>query len=539
MESRRGWRKLPRVFSMGAVRVGNLCLETAMGSENTLLRMQGIGKVFGGTRVLEDARFDLRAGEVHILAGENGAGKSTLIKILAGVHIEYEGAIELGGEEVRFRSPQEANARGISVIHQELSLIPPMSVADNIFLGRERCGPAGWVRFDEQQRACVELLGQLGLDVDPRRAVEEYPISIQQMIEIAKALAFRANIIIMDEPTSALTKPEVERLFQTIAELKARGCGIIYITHKMEEIYRLADRITVLRDGRYIGTADARELPRPELIRWMVGRAVDEQFPRHAPHLGARRLKVLNLTQPDPGGLPHPIVDDVTFEVHGGEVLGIGGLQGSGASELLAALFGVYGRLARGRVELDGSPYTPRSPRHAIRHGVALLTNDRKSTGLVLGMSIAHNITLASVPRYSPGLVVRYGLEESAAREHRKQFRIRASSIQQAVETLSGGNQQKVVLAKWLETQPKVLLLDEPTRGVDVGAKHEIYQLINAWSAQGIAIVLITSEMPELLALSDRLLVMHRGRVTAELSKTDATQEAVLAAAMGGGEATI
>lgn len=517
--------------------MGNLYLETPVNSENVLLRMHGIGKEFGSTRVLEDVRFDLRAGEVHILAGENGAGKSTLIKILAGVHTEYEGVIELGGEQVRFHSPQESNARGISVIHQELSLIPQMSVADNIFLGREMCGPGGWMRFGEQQRACAELLRQLGLDVVPQRAVEEYPISVQQMIEIAKALAFRANIIVMDEPTSALTKPEVERLFQTVSELKARGCGIIYITHKMEEIYRIADRITVLRDGRYVGTADVRELPRPELIRWMVGREVDEQFPRHAPHLGEVRLKVDGLTVPDPAGLPNPIVDDVSFAVCGGEVLGIGGLQGSGASELLGALFGVYGRPGRGSMTLDGASYVPRSPRHAIRRGLALLTNDRKSTGLVLGMSIVQNITLASVPRYSPGLLIRYGEEESAAGAHRKQFRIRASSVYQAVETLSGGNQQKVVLAKWLETHPKVLLLDEPTRGVDVGAKHEIYQLINEWSAQGIAIVLITSEMPELLALSDRLLVMHRGRVTAELSRAEATQEAVLAAAMGGEEA--
>ena len=507
-----------------------------MNAERVLLQMQGIGKTFGATPVLHNVQFDLRGGEVHILAGENGAGKSTLIKILAGVHTEYQGSILLNGKEVRFRSPQDANAHGISVIYQELSLIPPMTVADNIFLGREISGPAGWLRFNEQRRACARLLQQIGLNLDPGRAVEEYPISVQQMIEIAKALAFQASILIMDEPTSALTKPEVERLFKTISELKARGCGIIYITHKMEEIYRIADRITVLRDGRHIGTAIAHDLPRPELIRWMVGREVDEQFPRHTPRHGAVRLRVKELSVPDPAGLPNPVVDRVSFEVKGGEVLGMGGLQGSGASELLAALFGVHGRAVSGHVELDGAPYAPRSPRRAIARGIALLTNDRKANGLVLGMSIAHNVTLASLPRYSPGLLMRFKKESDAALAHQNTFRIRASSIEQEVETLSGGNQQKVVLAKWLETRPGVLLLDEPTRGVDVGAKHEIYQLINEWTAQGIAVILITSEMPELLALSDRILVMHRGRITAELDRREATQEAVLAAAMGGWE---
>ena len=498
-----------------------------------VLRMSSIGKVFDTTRVLEGVNFSLRRGEVHILAGENGAGKSTLIKILAGVHTEYEGEIVLDGAPVRFRSPQHANRHGISVIHQELSLIPSMTVADNIFLGRERSGPAGWMRFADQRAHCAELLGQLGLNVSPNRFAGEYPISAQQTIEIAKALAFDARILVMDEPTSALTEPEVERLFETIAGLKTRGCGIVYITHKMEEIYRIADRITVLRDGRPIGTANAEDLPRQKLVHWMVGREVDEHFPRHTPQHGGPLLEVRDFVVPDPGGLPHAVVDGVSFELRAGEILGLGGLQGSGASELMRGLFGAYGKTCRGGAVLCGAPFRPSSPSDSIRRGMALLTNDRKSTGLVLDMPVEQNITLASIPKYSPGYWLRYGWERVAAVRHQEGFGIRAATVAQPVRTLSGGNQQKVVLAKWLETGPRVLLLNEPTRGVDVGAKQEIYTLMNQWTAKGIAILLITSEMPELLALSDRIVVMHRGRVTAEFESGEGTQERVLQAAMG------
>lgn len=508
-----------------------------------ILKMTGIGKAFSGHRVLEGVEFSLRAGEVHVLAGENGAGKSTLIKILAGVHTEYEGSIEVEGRAVRFHSPVDAARHGISAIHQELSLIPSLSVTDNIFLGREKSGPAGWMRYGDEDRACQALLNQLGLEVDPRRFVSDYPLSVQQTLEIAKALSFDARIFIMDEPTSALTKPEVERLFATIADLTARGCGIIYISHKMEEIYRIADRITVLRDGRYIGTASAAELPleelpraellRTKLVKWMVGRDVNEQFPRHTPHLGGERLRVENFRVPDPAGAPRAAVDGVSFSVRAGEILGIGGLQGSGASELFNGLFGTYGKAVEGGVFLDGEAFRPGSPARSIRRGLALLTNDRKTTGLVLEMSIAGNVTLASLPRVSPGGWMRFGREIDTATRCRESFGVRCATVAQPVGTLSGGNQQKVALAKWLETEPRVLLLDEPTRGVDVGAKHEIYEMMNAWTARGIAIVLITSEMPELLALSDRILVMHRGRFTAELSAAEATPEKVLQAAMG------
>lgn len=513
--------------------------ESMTDTSGALLTMTGIGKSFGPTRVLEAVNFAVWPGDVHVLAGENGAGKSTLIKILAGVHLDYEGEIRLEGQPVRFRSPQDANARGISVIHQELSLIPAMRVMDNIFLGRERVGRAGWMRYREQARECRQLMKRLGLQVAPMKPVEAYPISVQQQIEIAKALAFDSRIIVMDEPTSALTAPEVETLFQMMEELRARGCAIIYISHKMEEIYRVADRITVLRDGRQVGTGSAGEVPREELIRLMVGRTVDEQYPRHTPQLGDVRLRVDGLTVPDPEGRPQPAVRDVCFEARAGEVLGFGGLQGSGASALFEALFGVYGHALRGAVTLDAAPYTPHSPASAIAAGVALLTNDRKGNGLVLNMDIARNITLASLPRYSPKGWLRDRQELMAARRHQQALGIRAASMRQEVETLSGGNQQKVVLAKWLETQPRLLMLDEPTRGVDVGAKQEIYKLINQWTGEGITILLITSEMPELLALSDRILVMHRGAITAELRKEEATQARVLEAAMGAAKAEV
>jgi len=499
----------------------------------TVLRMSAIGKSFAGTRALDNVDFDLRSGEVHVLAGENGAGKTTLIKILGGVHTEYEGAIQLNGKPAKFKSPQHAAEHGIAVIHQELSLIPSMSVADNIFLGRERSAALGWMNYASQRRACETLMKQLGLDIDVRRNVGDYPISVCQTIEVAKALAVDARIIVMDEPTSALTEPEVERLFSTIAGLTERGCGVVYISHKMEEIYRIADRITVLRDGRHIGTAPVQDLPRAQMIHWMVGRQIDEQFPRHTPRVGAPRLEVANFTVPDPAGRQKPAVDNVTFSVHAGEILGIGGLQGSGASELLNGLFGAYGPTPRGNVLLEGRPFAIRSPKHAIDNGMALLTNDRKTSGLVLDMSVTNNVTLASVPRYSPGWWIRNGLEKQCAINHRDALGIRTTTLDHPVAALSGGNQQKVVLAKWLATTPNVMLLDEPTRGVDVGAKHEIYELMNQWTDRGIAILLITSEMPELLALSDRIIVMHRGKITAEFQQNEATQENILAAAMG------
>lgn len=510
-------------------------LEPAAAAE-PLVRMTGITKRFGAVSVLQEVQFEVRAGEVHVLAGENGAGKSTLVKILAGIHVDFEGEIQYSGRMARPQTPLEASALGVAVIHQELSLIGPMSVADNIFLGRMPA-TAGFVRTAAQREAAQHWVRQLGLELDVQQPVETFPIATQQLIEIAKALSQDARVIVMDEPTSALNAPEVETLFTLIRTLKQRDCGIVYISHKMEEIEHLADRITVLRDGRWIGTAPAAELPRTKFIQWMVGRELSDQFPRRQAQPGTERLRLENFSVFPAGVSQPPAVREVSLTVRSGEILGLGGLQGAGASELFWGLFGAYGSRTRGRIWLDGQPVHFIAPRLAIDAGVALLTNDRKATGLVLSLGIVPNVTLAGLCGLSPNGWRRPVRERAATEALSRSLRLRAASLEAEVGTLSGGNQQKVAIAKWLLQPPRLLLLDEPTRGIDIAAKQEIYQLMEQWTAAGIAIVLITSEMPELLGLSDRIMVMHRGRVTAELSREQATPETVLAAAMGQTEA--
>jgi ribose transport system ATP-binding protein len=497
-----------------------------------LVEMRGIEKVFGTVPVLSDVCFQLRPGEVHVLAGENGAGKSTLMKILSGFYPHYRGEIRLEGRPVRFRSTQDAGTKGITVIHQEMSLIGSMSVVDNLLLGQP-LGSRFWLHRRREARRATECLRILSLQLNLERAVEEYPLPVRQMLEITKALARNARIVIMDEPTSALNGPEIETLFAVISDLKRRGCGVIYITHRMEEIYRIADRITVLRDGRNAGTEEIGSLPPAQLIQWMVGREISQQFPRRLPKPGSRRLSVHNLCLPDPSGTRKHSVEDVSFQVAAGEVLGIAGLEGSGKSELLNGLFGACGRGTTGTVLLDDQPLPMNRPSEAIAKGLALLTNDRKEKGLVSSLDLARNITLASLRAFSSWGWIRQEEEEETSRKFIDRLAIRSFSVRQEISTLSGGNQQKVLLARWLLTGPRVLLLDEPTRGVDVGAKHDIYQLINECTDQGVAVVLVTSELPELLALSDRILVLHRGRQTAELSRAEATAETVLRAAMG------
>ncbi|HUJ45266.1 MAG TPA: sugar ABC transporter ATP-binding protein [Opitutaceae bacterium] len=506
-----------------------------------LLQLSGIGKSFGANRVLEGVCFDLHAGEVHVLAGENGAGKSTLIKVLAGIHGEYDGSIELAGRPVRFASPQEAGRQGISVIHQEMSLVDAMSVADNIFLGRELARRGGWwLDRGAQLRRAHELCRQLDLELeeeDLARPVGQFPLSVKNRIEIAKALCFEARILVMDEPTSALNRLEVEKLFVLMDAVKRRSCGIIYITHKMEEIYRVADRITVLRDGKWVGTAPVADCPESQLIRWMIGRELSGYI---APRAGLPRsegmqprLEVRNFHVPNLDPSRSDAVRDFSVDVGSGEIVGIAGLQGSGSTELFQGLFGAYGKVCRGKVRIDGEPFRPSSPRDSIRRGLAYLTADRKGSGLIPAMSVASNMSLAALPRVSPGGMLRRGTELAHAGRQAEALHIRLASLDQAVGTLSGGNQQKVVLAKWLETEPRVLLLEEPTRGVDVGAKQEIYALMRQWTAAGMALLLISTELPELLGLSDRIVVMHRGEVTGTFGRGEATPERILAAAMG------
>ncbi|TWT78345.1 Ribose import ATP-binding protein RbsA [Posidoniimonas polymericola] len=505
-------------------------MRTPLPTEPPLLEMIGISKRFGPVEVLRGVDFTLNAGEVHVLAGENGAGKSTLIKILAGVHDDYRGSVRVEGRDVRFRTPREAVDGGVAVIHQELSLIGPMTIADNLFLGRAKTF-GGFVRSRLQSERSREWLERLSIEASPGDRVEDLAISTQQRLEIAKALSLNAKILVMDEPTSSLNSQEVEKLFELIAELRSRGVGIVYISHKMDEITRIADRVTVLRDGRLVASAPAAEAPATQLIYWMVGRDVEQQDrpPRQA--ASDVRLEARGFSLPGPAGAPGP-VDSVSFSVRRGEVVGVGGLQGSGASELLLGLFGAAPRI-EGGVWIDGAPVRIRNPRQAIRQGVALLTADRKSNGLVLSMSITKNTTLASLGAFSSNGWLRPERERRAAACHAEALHLNAERLEMEVGALSGGNQQKVALAKWLETRPRVLLLDEPTRGVDVGAKREIYDLIDQWAAGGMAIVLISTEMPELLSLSDRIVVLHRGRVTATLDRGVATAETVLAAAMG------
>jgi ribose transport system ATP-binding protein len=493
-----------------------------------LASMRGISKEFSGNPVLHGVDFDLAAGEVHVLAGENGAGKSTLMKILAGICGDYSGEVAVCGRPARLSSAREAQALGIAVIHQELSLVPSMSVADNVFLGSEIARGGLVVDGKAQRGRARELLGTLGIDIDPRLEAGRLPVPVRQMVEIAKALRADSRIIVMDEPTSALSDTEAERLFAVVRDLKERGCGIVYITHKMEEIFRLADRITVLRDGRLVGSSPAGDLDRETLVRWMVGRDLEEQIPVRPATPGRVRLRVRDFALPGPGGA----VRGVSFEARAGEVVGFAGLQGSGNSALFAGIFGAYGDRASGEVEVDGTGIGRPSPRQSLRCGMALVTGDRKG-GYVPEMSVAENITLASLPAFSPALWRRPRAEAAAAGSVSRELDLRCRSLSMPAGALSGGNVQKAIIGKWLLASPGVFLLDDPTRGIDVGAKHDIYRLIHRLADEGRAVLLISSEMLELLGLSDRILVMHRGRVTAEYPRGEATREKVLRAAMG------
>ncbi len=496
-----------------------------------LLQMHGIRKSFSGVQALRGVSLEVCAGEVHGLVGENGAGKSTLMHVLSGALQPDGGEIVLHGETVPIASPQAAQSLGIAMIHQELSLVAGISVAANILLNREPRNGVGLVDWRAMNREAARLMAGLQTPVDVSSPTEEFGIAVQQMIEVAKALSYEARLIIMDEPTSALAEVEVRRLFETVRDLRKRGVAVIYISHKMEEIYAICDRVTVLRDGAYVGTAPTADLPKERLIHWMVGRKIEQLFPERHVRPGDVVLEVAGMTLPAAEG-KRRVVDEVGLTVRAGEIVGLAGLRGSGAGELLGCVFGAYGSRAQGKVTLRGRAVAVRSPAEAIGRGIAMLTNDRKATGLVLPMSVLHNMTLASLGVLAPVGLVRRQAELSAAQPLAESLDLRAASLDVEVNALSGGNQQKVALAKWLLTDPAVLLLDEPTRGIDVGAKAEIYELLDRLAAAGKAILLTTSELPELLAMSDRIVVMHRGKVTARLARGEATQETVMAAAM-------
>jgi D-xylose transport system ATP-binding protein len=499
-----------------------------------LLEMRDITKSFPGVRALDGVTFDLYAGELHALVGENGAGKSTLMKVLGGVYPypQYGGEVRIDGEVRRFATVRDAENARIAVIFQELSLVKDMTVGENIFLGREP-RRFGVVRWNELYSRARQLLDDLHLKIDARTPVGHLGIGQQQLVEIAKALSQEARILVLDEPTAALTETEVETLFGIINRLRERGVGMIYISHKLDEVFRMSDRITVLRDGRTVGTEPTSALDEPKVIARMVGREVGSIFPQADHARGDVVFEARGMTIEDPNIKGKLLVDNVSFNVRRGEVLGIAGLMGAGRSDLLMAIFGAHAGRSSGEILIEGKPVRITRPSDAIRRGIGFVTEDRKRFGLVLDQTILNNMTIAGLSRLSGRFVTNVEAETIAGERSMRELRVKAPSVQTVAGTLSGGNQQKVVLAKWLLTNPRVLFLDEPTRGIDVGAKQEIYAQINKLARDGLAIVLVSSELPEVLGLSDRVLVLHEGRITGEFTRAEATPEAVMSCATG------
>ena len=491
-------------------------------SETPLLEIRGMAKAFPGVQALLDIDLDLRAGEVHALVGENGAGKSTLMKIVAGVYRPDGGSVRLAGQPIVNVSPRQALERGISMIHQELNLAPNLSVAENVFLGRAptRGGLIDWQRLYADAEA---LAARLGIELNVRARVEELSVARQQMVEIAKALSLDARVIIMDEPTSALTERETEALFDIIDRLRRQGVAVVYISHRLDEIFRVADRVTVLRDGRLVGTLPVAQSTQQQLIGMMVGRELTTLFPKEPLEIGEPVLEVRRLRRDG-------VLDDISFVLRRREILGLAGLVGAGRTELVRVLFGAD-RLDGGEILIEGRAVRIHGPRDAIRLGLGFVTEDRKLEGLVLGMTVRENETLASLAQVSRLGFLNLARERALATRLVEQLGVRTPGVEQEVANLSGGNQQKVVIAKWLATRPRILILDEPTRGIDVAAKAEVHALMSRLARDGVSILMISSELPEILGMSDRILVMRQGRLTGEFTREQASQEAIMACA--------
>lgn len=490
-----------------------------------LLEVRNLRKTYGGIRALDDVSFELKKGEVHALMGENGAGKSTFMKILAGLEKPDTGEIRFEGAAYKPRNVQEALRQGISMIHQELLVVPELTVAQNLFLGKEDTKFwKNWLDDDATNRKTTEWLEKVGLSISPQTKVSLLSVAEMQMVEIAKALSNDAKILIMDEPTSALSDKETERLFEIIGELKKQNVSIIYISHKMDEIFRIADSITVFRDGRFIESLPAEELDQATLISLMVGRKLSDFFPNSISEKGAVVYSVNGLSRKG-------AFSNISFDLHAGEILGLSGLVGAGRTELARVLYGLD-KADEGQVLLHGEPMLPESPQTAIKNGIGYVSEDRKSVGLITKLSILENISLSSLKDYSSYGFIRSDTEQRAASQIAQRLRLKSSGLHQKVETLSGGNQQKVAIAKVLLAKPKIIILDEPTRGIDIGAKVEIYQLIKQFASEGLGVILISSELPEIIGLADRVLVLAQGKQTALLNKTEATQEQILFHAM-------
>lgn len=503
----------------------------ALEKDDVVLAARAITKSFPGVKALDGVNIAARRGRLNALLGENGAGKSTLMNILSGVFSPDSGEILLDGKCIRFAGPREAQAAGISIIHQELNLIPQLSVAENIFLGREPLTPLGLVDYARLHRDARQLLAELELDVDPRTPVSRLRVGEQQVVEIAKALSVRSRVIIMDEPTSAITDQEIEVLFQLIRRLKSQGVGMIYITHKLDELRQIADDVTIFRDGRFIASEEYAALSHERMVQLMVGRDLSEHYPKSAGHASEEVLRVENVSLAHPERSGDFAVRDVSFAVRRGEVVGLFGLMGAGRTELLQTIFGLHPQSSSGEIYVEGQRRAIRSPDQAIAAGLALAPEDRKFEGLVLSMNVAENMSLASL-RPGPVGLLQPQRERELANKFVNRLGVKTPSISTCVGNLSGGNQQKVVLAKWLATRPKVLLLDEPTRGIDINAKREIYALIDELARGGVGVVIVSSELPEILAIADRILVLAEGRLTAELARSEASEEKILHAAL-------
>lgn len=492
-----------------------------------MLKMEGVSKIFPGVKALDNVHITAYGGEVTALMGENGAGKSTLMKILSGVYQKDEGKIFIDGQEAKIKGIKSAEEYGVTIIHQEMSVINNLTVAQNIFLGNEKFNKAtGRINKKLLVERSKLFLEQIGCNIDPNRLVSSINVGEKQMVEIAKALTKNARVIIMDEPTTALTEVETKSLFKVIDNLKKKGIAIIYISHRMEEIFEICDRVEVLRDGKYAGNALIKDIDNDKLISMMVGRTIEDQFPYRATKKGSKILEVLNVTS-------KAGVNDASFSVREGEILGVAGLMGSGRTELAKVIFGEY-KKNKGTVKLKGKEINIKSVQEAIDYGICYLSEDRKKEGCVLGLSVADNMVLSNLKKYENSFM---SINRKKANEdvdyYIKKINIKTPNRNQLIKNLSGGNQQKVILAKWLMLSPEVLIIDEPTRGIDVGAKKEIYELLNELKASGKAIIMISSDLPEVLGISDRIMVMSEGKISGELSREEASQETIMKLAVG------